>query len=121
MLTAMGARVDGIGTSTLEVEGVESLRPVRHDVVPDRIVAGTWAFAATMTRGDITVHGANAEHLEIALDKLMTAVAGVPSTGGGGLPGRLRRPADRRGRRDAAVPGLPDRPPADGAGHERRR
>jgi UDP-N-acetylglucosamine 1-carboxyvinyltransferase len=80
MLTAMGARVDGIGTSTLEVEGVDALRPVRHDVVPDRIVAGTWAFAATMTRGEVTVHGANAEHLEIALDKLVTAGASVART-----------------------------------------
>ena len=80
MLTQMGARISGVGSSTLEVEGVEALRPVRHDVVPDRIVAGTWAFAATMTRGDVTVHGASAEHLEIALDKLVTAGATVQRT-----------------------------------------
>jgi UDP-N-acetylglucosamine 1-carboxyvinyltransferase len=80
MLTQMGARISGVGTSTLEVEGVEALHPVRHDVVPDRIVAGTWAFAATMTHGDVTVHGANPEHLEIALDKLVTAGASVQRT-----------------------------------------
>jgi UDP-N-acetylglucosamine 1-carboxyvinyltransferase len=77
MLVAMGAQIGGIGTSTLEIIGVDQLRPAHHDVVPDRIVAGTYAFAAAMTRGDIAVHGARAEHLEIALDKLVQAGAVV--------------------------------------------
>jgi UDP-N-acetylglucosamine 1-carboxyvinyltransferase len=77
MLVAMGASIGGIGSSTLEIEGVERLRPAHHDVVPDRIVAGTYAFAAAMTRGDVAVHGAHAEHLEIALDKLVQARAVV--------------------------------------------
>ncbi|HQR81187.1 MAG TPA: UDP-N-acetylglucosamine 1-carboxyvinyltransferase, partial [Actinomycetota bacterium] len=46
MLVAMGAQIGGIGSSTLEIEGVEALRPVSHRTVPDRIVAGTWAVAA---------------------------------------------------------------------------
>ena len=75
MLVAMGASISGIGTSTLEIEGVDRLRPAHHDVVPDRIVAGTYAFAAAMTQGDVSVHGARAEHLEIALDKLVQAGA----------------------------------------------
>jgi UDP-N-acetylglucosamine 1-carboxyvinyltransferase len=70
MLVGMGAQIGGIGTSTLEIEGVERLHPTSHDVVADRIVAGTWAFAAAMTRGDIRVRGAAAGHLEIVLDKL---------------------------------------------------
>jgi UDP-N-acetylglucosamine 1-carboxyvinyltransferase len=77
MLAGMGARIGGIGTSSLEVEGVEALRPSHHDVVGDRIVAGTFAFAAAMTCGDVTVRGANPEHLEIALDKLVQAGAAV--------------------------------------------
>jgi UDP-N-acetylglucosamine 1-carboxyvinyltransferase len=77
MLVAMGAQIGGIGTSTLEIVGVDQLRPAHHDVVPDRIVAGTYAFAAAMTRGDIAVHGARAEHLEIALDKLVQVGAVV--------------------------------------------
>jgi UDP-N-acetylglucosamine 1-carboxyvinyltransferase len=77
MLVAMGAQIGGIGTSTLEIEGVDELHPAHHDVVPDRIVAGTWAFAATMTRGDIRVRGAQHEHLDIALDKLVQAGASV--------------------------------------------
>ncbi|MBV9096514.1 MAG: UDP-N-acetylglucosamine 1-carboxyvinyltransferase [Frankiaceae bacterium] len=77
MLRAMGARIGGVGTSTLEIEGVDRLTPSVHDVVPDRIVAGTFAFAAAMTRGEITVHRARTEHLEIALDKLVQAGAEV--------------------------------------------
>jgi UDP-N-acetylglucosamine 1-carboxyvinyltransferase len=77
MLVAMGAAIGGIGTSTLEIDGVERLRPAHHDVLPDRIVAGTYAFAAALTQGDVAVHGARPEHLEIALDKLMQAGAVV--------------------------------------------
>jgi UDP-N-acetylglucosamine 1-carboxyvinyltransferase len=77
MLLAMGAHIDGVGTSTLVVEGVDSLSPVTHATVPDRIVGGTWAVAAAITGGDITVRGAHAEHLDIALEKLVTAGATV--------------------------------------------
>ena len=77
MLQQMGAQIGGVGTSTLEIEGVESLRPVEHETVPDRIVAGTWAVAATMTRGDVFVRGGRAEHLEMPLDKLVQAGAVV--------------------------------------------
>jgi UDP-N-acetylglucosamine 1-carboxyvinyltransferase len=77
MLAAMGAQIGGIGTSTLEIEGVDSLHPAEHHVVSDRIVAGTWAFAAAMTQGDIRVRGASHENLEIALDKLVQAGATV--------------------------------------------
>ncbi len=80
MLQQMGAKVDGVGTSTLTIEGVDRLAPTTHEIVPDRIVAGTWAFAAAMTRGDITVHNARPEHLEIALDKLQTAGARIEGT-----------------------------------------
>ena len=83
MLMEMGASIDGIGSSTLEIEGVTSLRPVEHQTVADRIVAGTWAVAAVMTRGDITVRRARSEHLEIALDKLVTAGASVTVLGDG--------------------------------------
>jgi UDP-N-acetylglucosamine 1-carboxyvinyltransferase len=77
MLESMGARIGGLGTSTLTVEGVDALLPVDHATVPDRIVAGTWAVAAAMTRGDVTVRNADAGHLAIALEKLVTAGADV--------------------------------------------
>jgi len=77
LLTQMGAQIGGVGTSTLEVTGVDRLTPVTHATVPDRIVSGTWAVAAVMTRGDILVRNGRAEHLEIVLDKLATAGAKV--------------------------------------------
>lgn len=83
MLVAMGARIEGVGTSTLEVTGVEALVPVTHVTVADRIVAGTWAVAAAITQGDITIDGARADHLEIALDKLQTAGATIDVLEGG--------------------------------------
>jgi UDP-N-acetylglucosamine 1-carboxyvinyltransferase len=73
MLGQMGANISGVGTSTLIVQGVDALQPVRHATVGDRIVAGTWAFGAAMTRGDVTVTGVNPAFLEIALDKLISA------------------------------------------------
>ena len=77
MLVSMGAQISGIGSSTLEIEGVDRLRPTAHTAVADRIVAGTWAFAAAATCGDVRVRGANAAHLELALDKLQRAGADV--------------------------------------------
>lgn len=77
MLVEMGAQIEGIGSSTLTITGVEALKPVDHTTVPDRIVAGTWAIAAVMTRGDVTIHNANAQHLELVLDKLVATGAQV--------------------------------------------
>ena len=76
-LLAMGARIGGLGTSTLQVEGVDVLTPTSHRTLSDRIVAGTWAVAACLTQGDIFIRGGRAEHLENALDKLVTAGAVV--------------------------------------------
>ncbi|WP_412541997.1 UDP-N-acetylglucosamine 1-carboxyvinyltransferase [Longispora sp. K20-0274] len=93
MLTAMGAKIDGAGTATLVIEGVESLSPVQHTTVGDRIVAGTWAFGAAMTRGDVTVRGIDPAFLELALDKLGQAgaeVTGVPDGFRVAMSGRPR-------------------------------
>ena len=91
MLLAMGADIEGVGTSTLTIAGVDSLRPVSHRTVSDRIVAGTWAVAAAVTQGDILIENTRAEHLEIALDKLVAAGATV-LTG----PDSIRVTMDRR-------------------------
>jgi UDP-N-acetylglucosamine 1-carboxyvinyltransferase len=77
MLTLMGAKVDGAGTSTITVEGVSALEPVAYTTVPDRIVAGTWAIGAVMTRGDVVIERAVADHLTVALDKLTAAGARI--------------------------------------------
>ncbi|MGY1630470.1 UDP-N-acetylglucosamine 1-carboxyvinyltransferase [Geodermatophilus sp. SYSU D01186] len=83
MLTAMGAVIDGAGTSTITVEGVSTLKPVTYTTVPDRIVAGTWAIGAVMTRGDVVIERAVADHLTVALDKLTDAGAHVQPLDGG--------------------------------------
>ena len=88
MLVAMGAKIDGIGTSTLRVQGVPALSPVRHATIGDRIVAGTWAFGAAMTRGDVVVNGVDPAFLEIALDKL-AAAGGLVETRPGGFRVRM--------------------------------
>jgi UDP-N-acetylglucosamine 1-carboxyvinyltransferase len=75
MLQQMGAKIDGVGSSTLVVHGVSSLQPTEHRVIGDRIVGATWAFAAAMTRGDVTVRGVDPHHLDLVLDKLRSAGA----------------------------------------------
>jgi UDP-N-acetylglucosamine 1-carboxyvinyltransferase len=77
MLSQMGAKIGGIGTSTLEVEGPATLRAVKHTVVPDRMVAGTWAIGTVVAGGQVRVRNAHAHHLEIVLDKLVAAGAEI--------------------------------------------
>ncbi len=83
MLIQMGAHIEGVGSSTLVVTGVDELQPITHETVADRIVAGTWAVAAAITGGDVTVKGAISQHLEIALDKLTTSGATVSAQSDG--------------------------------------
>ncbi|MDZ4169806.1 MAG: UDP-N-acetylglucosamine 1-carboxyvinyltransferase [Coriobacteriia bacterium] len=70
-LVSMGARITGIGSSVLTVEGVDVLSPVEHRVVGDRIEAGTFLVAGAMTGGPVTVTGFDPAHLEIVLRKLV--------------------------------------------------
>lgn len=83
MLRAMGAQIEGVGTSRLVIDGVTGLGPVEHRVVSDRIIAGTWAFAAAATRGDVEVVGGVAEHLRVPLRMLAHAGARVEPFEGG--------------------------------------
>lgn len=82
-LIGMGAEIEGLGTPKLTIHGVSQLHPTDHTTIPDRIVAGTWAFAAAMTRGDITVQGGRARDLEVPLEKLASAGAIITSTDDG--------------------------------------
>ena len=91
MLLKMGADIQGVGTSLLTVNGVTSLSPVEHATVADRIVAATWAVAAVMTQGDITIMNARAEHMALPLEKLGAAGATIESVENG-----IRVHIDRR-------------------------
>ena len=82
-LIAMGAQIEGLGSPVITITGVKKLSPTHHVTVSDRIIAGTWAFAAAMTQGDITIHGARADHMEVMLEKLTSAGAIVTSTADG--------------------------------------
>ena len=76
-LRAMGAQIAGEGTPTIEVAGVDELRPADHRVVGDRIEAGTLLIGAAATRGDVTVSDVEPEHLDLVLSKLSDAGAEV--------------------------------------------
>jgi len=72
-LNAMGARIEGAGTSTIRINGVARLHGATHAVVPDRIEAGTYAVAAAMAGGDVTLTHARPEHLAALLERLQAA------------------------------------------------
>lgn len=80
LLVAMGAKIDGLGTSTLRVVGVDRLSGATHRVIPDRIEAATLLLAAAITRGCVTVEGIVPEHLTEVFH--MLAAAGCPLTVG---------------------------------------
>jgi UDP-N-acetylglucosamine 1-carboxyvinyltransferase len=72
-LVKMGARIEGIHSSTLRVHGVSSLHGAEHSVIPDRIEAGTYAMCAAMTGGDVLLKDANAGHLGAVFDVMREA------------------------------------------------
>jgi UDP-N-acetylglucosamine 1-carboxyvinyltransferase len=79
-LIAMGANIEGAGTSTITIEGVTSLSGARHRVLPDRIETGTYAMAVAMTGGDVVLEGTRAALLDNALDTLRLAGATIRET-----------------------------------------
>jgi UDP-N-acetylglucosamine 1-carboxyvinyltransferase len=79
LLVAMGAKIDGIGTDRLVVQGVEALHGASHSVIPDRIETATFLCAAAAAGGDVTLTGARTDILDVALDKLREAGAVITS------------------------------------------
>ncbi|MFZ1984039.1 MAG: UDP-N-acetylglucosamine 1-carboxyvinyltransferase [Desulfatitalea sp.] len=77
VLNRMGARIQGAGTSEIVIQGVERLHPVSAAIIPDRIETGTLMTAAALTRGDVTIQGAEPEHLEAVIHKLRLAGAQI--------------------------------------------
>ena len=85
LLIAMGAQIEGHGTSRIRVQGVARLHApaVPHRIVPDRIEAGTFLCAVAATGGDVFLHGACAEHLDAIIEKLTEAGAVIEANGAG--------------------------------------
>ena len=77
MLQQMGARIEGAGTATITIQGVDRLHPTRHHTVGDRVVGGTWAYAAAITRGSVTVVGVDPVYMGAPLERLVQAGADV--------------------------------------------
>ena len=77
MLIKMGAKIDGHGTSRIRIQGVEKLHGCTHQVVADRIEAGTFLCAVAATGGDVVLKDARADHLDAVIEKLLEAGANV--------------------------------------------
>ena len=83
MLKQMGAEIAGAGTGTITIDGVSALHPASHRTMGDRVVGGTWAYAAAITRGDVQVHGVPAGYLAAPLERLTEAGADIEATADG--------------------------------------
>jgi UDP-N-acetylglucosamine 1-carboxyvinyltransferase len=94
LLVKMGAQIQGAGTSTIRVRGVNKLHGAAHRVIPDRIEAGTFLIAAAMTRGDVTLTDCQPSHLAATIDKL--AECGVEVTAKSDTSLRVRVPGKLR-------------------------
>ena len=80
LLTKMGARIEGAGTRTIRVHGVDTLTGARHRIIPDRIEAGTFIIAAALAGGDLTVCACDPQHLGALLSKLDECGVNVATT-----------------------------------------
>jgi len=83
-LQAMGAKIEGLGTSRLTIDGVEKLEPAHHEVIPDRVVAATYLASGLITGGEVRVVDANPRHMEMLLRKI-EAIGGVVDISGPGI------------------------------------
>jgi UDP-N-acetylglucosamine 1-carboxyvinyltransferase len=72
-LKKMGAKIEGVGTDVLVIEGVKELRPIEHTIIPDRIEAGTFMVAAGITQGNVKLQNCHIGHLEAVVAKLREA------------------------------------------------
>jgi UDP-N-acetylglucosamine 1-carboxyvinyltransferase len=77
LLIAMGARIEGAGTSTIKVQGVEKLHGAEHTIIPDRIEAGTFLLAGAISQGEVIVSNCNPEHVAALVVKMQQAGAEV--------------------------------------------
>ena len=106
MLIAMGAKIEGHGTSRIHIQGVDRLRGCNHQVVADRIEAGTFLCAVAATGGDVILRHARAEHLDAVIDKLHDAGADIEA-GNGFIRVRAKGRLKAQSFRTTEYPGFP--------------
>ncbi|MEE2698727.1 MAG: UDP-N-acetylglucosamine 1-carboxyvinyltransferase [Pseudomonadota bacterium] len=106
-LVSMGAKIEGIGTDTLTIQGVNSLNGTEYSVVPDRIEAGTYAIAAAITGGDVTLVGARAELSEAVFKLLASAGVTIKNKGDDISVSRINGPLMGADMMTEPYPGFP--------------
>jgi UDP-N-acetylglucosamine 1-carboxyvinyltransferase len=109
LLIAMGAKIEGAGTSTIHVQGVTRLHGAIYRINPDRIEAGTFLVAGAITAGDVTVADCNPEHLRAVIAKLEEAGAKIDIVGCGRGARSRQRTSQCRGHFDRGVSGISNR------------
>src|SRR5260370_846465 len=107
LLNKMGARIEGAGTSTIRIAGVEDLGGAEHTIIPDRIEAGTFAIAAAVTRGELEIVHCDPQHITAVLDKLREVGVRVELPNAFSLRVRAANGVDSSAVTTAAYPGFP--------------
>ncbi len=106
-LIKMGAKITGAGTQTITVEGVRRLGGCEHEIIPDRIEAGTFMVAAAITKGDLTLQGVRVEHLAAITSKLVEAGVTVTPIGETAVNVKVEGPLKPVDVRTMPHPGFP--------------
>ena len=107
LLIKMGAKIEGAGTSTIRVRGVDKLRGARHAIIPDRIEAGTFLVAGAITGGDLTVSNCDPSHLGAVISKIQEAGANVEILGPDSIRVRTSSPLRAADISTEEYPGFP--------------
>ncbi len=107
LLQKMGAKIEGLGTSEITIQGVRELHGARHTVVPDRIETGTWMIAVTLTGGTLRLQNARLEHLEALAEPLRRAGAKIAQEDGDIVVSRNGSPLRGTDIMTAPYPGFP--------------
>ncbi len=106
VLGSMGARISGAGTERLIIEGIKDLKPISHEIMPDRIEAGTFLIAAAIIGGELIIKKARIEHLHAVVDKLREAGVQISEINAG-LSVRRTGPLVSVDIKTQAYPGFP--------------
>lgn len=107
LLSKMGARIEGAGTSTIRVQGVETLGGTDHAIIPDRIETGTYMVAAAVSGGDLTLEDAEPKHLRAVISKMRQAGCEIDIPDSATIVVRNGRPLEAVDLTTREYPGFP--------------
>jgi len=107
LLIKMGAKIEGAGSSVITIQGVADLSGAEHQIIADRIEAGTFAVAAAITMGDLSIDDCNPSHLQAVIEKLRLAGVEIDTEGDTGLHVACRRQLQATSMTTEVYPGFP--------------